>query len=63
MPSFVNIALFCLVSPRLSVHNHAQFRLITGVYPNNNWDTCRILCIICHLDPILYGEGSPIIHS
>ncbi|PIJ56737.1 hypothetical protein BOM23_15350 [Erwinia sp. OLMDLW33] len=63
MPSFVNVALFCLVLPRLSVDNHAQFRLITGVYPKNNSGTCRSLCITCHLDPSLYGVGSPIIHS
>ncbi|AXU97041.1 hypothetical protein CI789_18665 [Erwinia persicina] len=63
MLSFVNIALFCLVLPQSTVDNMTQHPVITGVYPNNNFASCRYLWITCHLDPSLYGAGSPIIHS
>ncbi|HAU5566992.1 TPA: hypothetical protein JD264_24770 [Serratia fonticola] len=47
----------------LSVDNIALILRITGSYPNNNPCCFFQLCISGHLDPSLYGSGSPIIHS
>ncbi|AUX74371.1 hypothetical protein EPYR_03986 [Erwinia pyrifoliae DSM 12163] len=63
MPGFVNISLFSGFFTPFSVDNMANYRVKTGYYPNNNLASSLSLCITCHLDPSLYGSGSPIVNS